>query len=74
MESKNFREKNPEYFQKYLEGNPNYGNTYQKNRRKSNPLFRVIHTVRTRINGYLNSISISKKIKLLILSDVLLNF
>ena len=58
--SLSFREINPGYHKEYRRKNKEYSNTYQKKRRRHDPLFKLIHNIRSRIYVFLNKKNILK--------------
>jgi hypothetical protein len=58
--SRIFREKNPNYSFEYRKHHQEYSNNYQKNRRKSDPTFKIIYNFRARLNGFLKKEKLNK--------------
>jgi hypothetical protein len=61
--SRKFRENNPTYSLEYREKNPTYSNDYQKNRKKSDPIFKISHNMRVRMSIFIKSNNVTKQNK-----------
>lgn len=57
---KKWHQENPGYVKKWRQQNPEYTREYEKNRRKSDPIYKMIGNIRKRISKYCREIKLNK--------------